>query len=378
MIFKLLRERLSNYPGRALVNRTLKQFRRSFLDALPRGTPTVTVLESQPAWDRWAGLDPSRYPETARRTGGDRPTRLAQLRQFEGRLTLDPLSLNLFDDRRIVWGSYDGIGREREPALSSFLLRANHDLGEFVSLRGAFENNYFHFLYDFMPKLMLIERHVPRGTPLVVGETLLAQPFFRDAQRMGVFEGHVIIGQGKRTRVGGERVFVPSPVEPTRDDLLAIARRFGAPERLSRPGQRLYVARGLKAANKRRLVNEGALFAALEPYGFTFFDPQEHDLATQIDRFAHAEAIVSPHGAALTNLIWRAGRPLMVWELVNPSMHTLDMAHISAQLGYEHRILENHGDRGQPVRSSAWADIDAVLNSVEARLGPAHGIRSAA
>ncbi len=374
-----LRERIANYPGRRALNRTLKTFRRSMLDLLPSSVPPTTVLEAEAPWDRWAGLDAAAYPDVAARAPGDRPTRAALLRLFEGDLALDPYGTDLFDRRRIVWGSYDRVGREREPLAGSFLRGADVDLGSFVNMRGAFEDNYFHFLYDFIPKLFLIEAHVPKGVPLVIGEALARQPYFRDAAQAGTFDGHVFFVQSKTMRVGGRRVWVPSPVEPRRGDLMRIAERFGATRCDAGPGLRLYVARGPKANNRRRLTNEAELFGRLGEHRFAFFDPQEHDLATQIATFARAEIVVSPHGAGLTNLIWRGGRPCSVVELVNRSMHTLDMAHLSVSLGYAHTLVENVGDKGQPLRSSAAADIPAVMAAVEAALArrPA-GVEAAA
>lgn len=369
-----LLERIANYPGRRTLNRKLKDFRRSLLGALPSSASHCDVIWEQPDWDRWADLDASAYPEAAMRSGGDRPTRTGRLREYRGDLVLDPCSNGLFDRKRIIWGSYDGIGREREPSVGSFLRGADIDLGAFVNMRGAFENNYFHFLYDFIPKLFLAEAHVPRGVPLVIGESLVRQPYFREAAAMGLFAGHAFFIQSSPTRIGGRQVWVPSPVEPARDDLLKIAERFGATACADTPGLRLYVARGPKASNKRRLLNEAELFARLGEHRFVFFDPQEHDLETQIATFARAEIVVSPHGAGLTNLIWRAGRSCNVIELVNPSMHTLDMAHISAQLGYQHRIVENVGDAGQPLRSSARADIARVMEALKFALDPAEDL----
>jgi hypothetical protein len=367
MQFASIRERLGNYPGRKPFNDGLKQCRRRFLEMLPSAKPSCVVLEAEAPWDRWSDLDENRYPDVAARYPGDRRTRLGLMRVFEGDLSLDPLALDLFDGRKVVWGSYDGIGREREPSISSFVRGPDVDLGSFVNMRGAFENNYFHFLYDFMPKLQMTERHVPRGVPLVIGEELSSQAYFRSAAQAGIFEGHTFFIQARNMRIGGRRVWVPSPAEPRREDLLGIASRFGATEKPSAPGLRLYVARP-QANNKRRLVNETELFSRLAACGFVFFDPQEHDLGRQIETFARAETVVSPHGAGLTNLIWRAGRPCRIVELVNPSMHTLDMAYISARLGYDHDMIENRGDVGQPLRSSAAADIDRIMAVVDAHI----------
>ncbi|WP_342362580.1 glycosyltransferase family 61 protein [Terrarubrum flagellatum] len=367
---ELIRERLKNYPGRDALHEKLRAYRKSFFQSLPSldAATAGTVVFEEPAFSRWDGLSVSRYPGIASRIGSDRKTRMKKVMRFEGRLLLDPNARQLCKSNRMIWGSSDGVGREREPRFSSYFREPNRRLQEFASFIGAFDNNYFHFLYDTMGKLDLIERYGPDAAPLVISETLTRQRFFQDAQRMGVFGKHKLVVQTASARIGGEVAWVPSPGEPNAYDLLTLARRFGADKLPSTPGVRLYLARGPKAKNARRLRNEEELFGALVKRNFIFFDAQEHDLATQIATFARAEFIVAPHGAGLANILWRQGRPLTVVELVNPSMHTLDMAYLSVALGYDHHMVDNRGDIGQPLKSSAEADIGVVIEIVDKAL----------
>ena len=52
------------------------------------------------------------------------------------------------------------MGRERNPGLSASSRDRRVHVDECISLRGGFENNYFHFFFDTIPKLLLAERHV--------------------------------------------------------------------------------------------------------------------------------------------------------------------------------------------------------------------------
>jgi capsular polysaccharide biosynthesis protein len=66
----------------------------------------------------------------------------------------------------------------------------------------------------------------------------------------------------------------------------------------------IYLSRG-SAANNRRVVNEEQILAeVLEPRGFRILDPAGLSVADQIAEFAAATAIVTPHGAGMTNVLF--------------------------------------------------------------------------
>jgi hypothetical protein len=78
------------------------------------------------------------------------------------------------------------------------------------------------------------------------------------------------------------------------------------------PRRRLYVSR----RGRRRIENEDALFAMLDRFGFEFVPDVARSLTEQIELFAEASHIVTPHGAALSNLIW-SSRNTRILELAS-------------------------------------------------------------
>jgi capsular polysaccharide biosynthesis protein len=64
--------------------------------------------------------------------------------------------------------------------------------------------------------------------------------------------------------------------------------------------RRLYIDR--RGSPIRRLTNEEELMRALAPLGFVAVRPDMLSVADQVRLFRNAEAIVAPHGAALTNI----------------------------------------------------------------------------
>ena len=59
-------------------------------------------------------------------------------------------------------------------------------------------------------------------------------------------------------------------------------------------------------ASGRRIANEGEILPILASRGFARIELEEMSLSAQIALFSEAEAVVAPHGAGLTNLIWCA------------------------------------------------------------------------
>ena len=129
-----------------------------------------------------------------------------------------------------------------------------------------------------------------------------------------------VVEVDKHACLAPERLLVPSTPN---QDLMAphwvvdwLRGRLPASPDLSGYSRGLYVTRG-DVANTRRYVEEPELWPALEARGFTRLDPGSVPVREQIDRFAAADVIVAPHGAALANLVF--ARPgVRVLELFAP------------------------------------------------------------
>ena len=67
------------------------------------------------------------------------------------------------------------------------------------------------------------------------------------------------------------------------------------------PKDLIYVSRG--SASKRRCINEAEIYAILQPLGFQWHSMDNLPVIEQLNLFRRASCIVSPHGAALSNLI---------------------------------------------------------------------------
>ncbi len=108
-------------------------------------------------------------------------------------------------------------------------------------------------------------------------------------------------------------------------------------------GSCLYISRA--GAGIRRLRNEDALLAALEPFGFQVIDPGSFSLTEQAALFASARLIVAPHGAALTNLLFGSAGLRLVEIFSRDGLHTSSFRHLCEFLGGRYSVLL--GETGQ-------------------------------
>jgi capsular polysaccharide biosynthesis protein len=130
--------------------------------------------------------------------------------------------------------------------------------------------------------------------------------------------------------------------------------QFGGPKKI-------YIDR--KDAKTRRVANDDELWAALEPLGFVRIELTNRPPQAQANMFVHADQIVAPHGAGLTNVIF-ATPGAKVCEIVgdkHPTNHPMYWM-LSKMVGCEYgRVIGTTGEN-----DDITVDVDAVIKFLEA------------
>ena len=210
--------------------------------------------------------------------------------------------------------------------------------------------NYFHWTLDSLPRLNQL-----RGLENEIDGYYVdtRSPFHREWLRMLDIPANKIIPAAPERHIHATELIVPSfaglPGFPSADGLNFI--RSFMPEMLpGTPPRRLYISRA--HARRRRILNEDKIRPLLEQYGFESVHPGSMTVAEQMQLFASAEIIISPHGAELTNLAYcQPGTPVI--ELLSPyylnpcfkqlaAVGTLKYTALVGRGG--HRILKHHQD----------------------------------
>lgn len=168
--------------------------------------------------------------------------------------------------------------------------------------------NYWHFLVEVLPRLMVRERTAEtRSLPVLLFDL---RPYHREMLQLAGLPAEQVIDVRELTGPDSAQVLyrlsraavpsaIPYPVAYRwlRDRLLPRRRNDGPPTR------RLYLSRR-GSAPKHRIANDAEIAALLEARGFETVQPERLGVLETIELMAEAEVVVAPVGAATANQVF--------------------------------------------------------------------------
>jgi capsular polysaccharide biosynthesis protein len=226
--------------------------------------------------------------------------------------------------------------------------------------------NYYHWLFDALPRWHLLERWHGVIEQYAVPDNL-ASAQLETLRLLGVTEDKMLpLKPGGRLRCqylyvpslpGSEGCYPPWSLDFLREKFL--------PHAASTPGlgPLIYIQRGL--ASKRPVLNEPELIAMLEPRGFRAVALESHSFLEQVAIFRDARVIVAAHGAGLANLAF-ATKSSALLELYSPDYIRPDCFFTLARargLTYDLWI-----DGVMPGSRRPWGSIIADLPAISTKL----------
>jgi hypothetical protein len=203
----------------------------------------------------------------------------------------------------------EGPLKSAEPLRERFILRqrffpqVREVHGSTWSLATVSATNYFHWMFECLPRLRFLrEASVPYDWIYACHN----QRFQREAFAFLGLPADKIIDSAAMPFLRAERLVVPRRVDKFETWIVPWLRETLLPLGQSATGgptpKRIYVSR--RKASSRGVSNDAALLGVLESHGFVEVRLEELGLAEQIALFREADAIVAPHGAGLTNLVF--------------------------------------------------------------------------
>ncbi len=286
------------------------------------------------------------------------------IESYHGRLKLCPSSGLIFDDSVLLKGSSDRFMRERVPDYGRVYDRQDRHVPIAISLRHGAEANYWHYFQLVATKAVIADLHgLGSDIPLVMSRRQADIPFIRRTIELGVFGNRALIIQDDDEVLAADTIMVIRPPlhgAVYRDLLL---------DRLEIRGDktahdRVFVTRGKSAENDRRLQNEADVVDALEPFGFRTVDPQALSLDDQMRLFSGCGFMISPHGAGLTNMIFRRGAPLDVIEIFNANLVNPCYRIVAEEYGFRHAEMICETVSGKPRTAKPLVDVAALVDQV--------------
>jgi capsular polysaccharide biosynthesis protein len=127
-------------------------------------------------------------------------------------------------------------------------------------------------------------------------------------------------------------------------------------------GRRLYVSRGL--AFYRRVLNEADVIQLLRRHGFEEVQFEQLCLREQAESMATCEAIVAPHGAGLSNIVFCSPGTKVI-EIFSPELVTGFFWKLSNQMNLDYYYILGKGPPAaleENYRQSWNASADIVVD----------------
>jgi hypothetical protein len=266
--------------------------------------------------------------------------------------------MNLSADRRLISDvSYENSwpvnnrsskGISRWPSFSSFQFpaRTRHIKSTVVTVTSVFQWNYFHWLFDVLPRV-----HVAKMAGVGTAKYYVEcnHKFQKESLDLLGIHPEAVIDAIQNPIIQAATLFIPSYPEATtgippwaceflKSTLLVESQKRAS--RVDRPkGRKIYISR-LDSKRGRRLTNEKELIDLLE--GFEVLELGSMSMAEQIRTFANADVIIAPHGAGLANIVF-CQKGTTVIEISAPK-YIIGMFHdLAANCGLEYYLVFGRG-----------------------------------
>ena len=201
----------------------------------------------------------------------------------------------------------------------------NQEEDEICMLCYLLGENYWHYIFDIIPRLMIMLKRGFKGK-FLINNTWCARTFMDllkiPADRIIINENGKIIHASKVylfSEMYGIELHGPL-LEDTRNFLIEQAEKNYGPLKDEKYPKRIYVPR----VARRKIINEQEIIDLLKHYGFEIMIPEKCSVHQQMKYFYNADIIVTPHGANCANLLFTQEGASMVecfghmW--VNPCM----------------------------------------------------------
>lgn len=201
--------------------------------------------------------------------------------------------------------------------------------------------SYFHWLFEILPGIHLIEK-------TQASVDLLYSPYSLSYQKQTLdimgYSSNRIIPAERYSFIQAQTLLIPyfknSGYPWTKDWVIDFIRNRLLIKNTKEYPKRIYINRS--RAVKRKIANENELVNFLSKYGFASIELEELDFIEQVNLFNGAEIIVAPHGAGLSNIIF-CEKSAKIIEIIGSNRVASFFINIAQRIELEYYYLASEG-----------------------------------
>ena len=245
--------------------------------------------------------------------------------------------------------------------------------GRFATIFCGWANSgYSHFIVDGLGRLWLLEESgIDSDFRLIVPKTL--KPYQEELlSLLGYGEERRFRLEPGRSLWSFEHLYVPSLASdlfyapnPPASRWLQKRLLEAAPTLHQSTPSRIYISRE-RAKNSRDITNEDELLTMLRARGFEKIIAEDFSMVEQIHLFRNAEAVVAPHGAGLTNILFMQSGAAVV-ELIPANLQLPTYINLAGALGLRYAYVRTD-DSNPPQEFHSKSDFAMPLRLVSEAL----------
>ncbi len=241
--------------------------------------------------------------------------------------------------------------------------------GAVVTLAAAAGANYYHWLFDSVPRFHLLRLS---GMDLESVDFFLInesdRTFDLDSLQMLGIPAERTFRCSKRQIIVAERLFVPPMPTPLPGQIAPWVCEFLRASFLSkaRPtarGARLYLSR--RSSPKRPLANEAQVELFFREHGFKSIQLETLSFREQVETFAGVAFVAGPHGAGFANLVFAPPNTRII-ELFHPKHQIKLYENLATGLGMRYQsVIGVAPNENRPAGSEKLGPYTVELDQIK-------------
>lgn len=204
---------------------------------------------------------------------------------------------------------------------------------------------FFHWMFDVLPRIFIINQS-PWNVDKIVVNSVNSKFQEETLSILGLLDKVIVLK--KNEHIQANELIVPS-LPGISGNMPQWACNFLRRSFLPVSGgvdgkkKRLYVSRA-KANNGRSVLNESEVMDLLVPLGFEVICSEDLSFQDQVSYFSHAEVVIAPHGAGLSNLVF-CDEKTKVLEFFSPNYVNACYYALANMVDLEYYYLIGKGKR---------------------------------